>query len=283
MRDVEKLFESERPRLKAIAYRMLGTVSDAEDAVQQCFLRFRQIDPSSLVSPSSFLTTVVTRICVDELRSARARREVYPGTWLPEPIRTDSAVDVESVRMAFLVILETLSPEERAIYLLCEVFDYSHDEVAAILGKSTQACRQSLHRARERVSSRRPRFAPPRETHARIVEGFLLTCRTGDVEGIRALLADDAVASADGGGKVPAAQHPVLGRQAVARFLAGLARLAHLATGGPVVEIAEMNGDPAVVMRLDGRVDTVILLEVDAEMKICAVRFVRNPEKLARV
>jgi len=280
MMDAAESFDRERPRLVGIAYRMLGTMADAEDAVQECFLRFRRTDPATLESPNAFLTTVVTRVCVDLLRAARVRRDAYTGPWLPEPIRSESVADVDSIRMAFLVVLETLSPEERAVYLLCEVFDYSHNEVAAILGKSTEACRQVLHRARRRVAVRQSRFVPSREAHTHIVEAFLLSCQTGHIAGIRALLADDVVACSDGGGKVTAARRPVTGSYAVARLLAGLARHA---SPGTTIEITEMNGDPSVVARVDGRVDTVLLLEVGADLKVHAVRVVRNPEKLARL
>jgi RNA polymerase sigma-70 factor (ECF subfamily) len=191
-------FEAHRPLLFGIAYRMLGDRAAAEDIVQEAFLKTR--DAPALDSPKAWLSTVVTRLCLDQLKSARARRESYVGPWLPEPLPTDDKIDRETISMAFLVLLETLSPVERAVFLLHEVFDYSHAEVADIVGKEEVAVRQILHRAKSHVVARRPRFSGSREQHQRLLMGFVQACTVGDVDGLKQLLADDVVSLSDGGG-----------------------------------------------------------------------------------
>jgi RNA polymerase sigma-70 factor (ECF subfamily) len=231
-------------------------------------------------SDRAFLSTVVTRLCLDRLKSARASREQYVGPWLPEPVRTDTPVDPESISLAFLVLLESLSPVERAVYLLHEVFGYSHSEVAAMVDKEEAACRQLLHRARAHIQARRPRFAPSKEAHERLVMGFMSACFSGDLEGLKRLLAQDVTSWADGGGKVRGASlNPVRGAESVARLFIGLMKKA---PAGVMPEFTEVNGWPAVVLRLNGTVFDVMSFETDGE-RIHAIRSVLNPEKLAQV
>jgi RNA polymerase sigma-70 factor (ECF subfamily) len=273
-------FASQRPRLLAIAYRMLGSASDAEDVVQEAWIRWEATPKEEVRSPAAFLVTMVTRLCIDHLGSARVRREEYPGPWLPEPVRTEEVVDPATISLAFLVLLEQLSPSERAVYLLSRVFDYSHAEVGAILGKEEAACRQLFHRAKEHIASGQPRFAATREQHQRLFFGFLKACSEGDLAGLTAVLADDVTHWSDGGGKVPtAARRPIRGVDAVARFFLGLMRHrpADLAS-----EIAEINGETALVLRAGGKVDSVLTVETNGE-KIVAIRWIANPDKLAHL
>lgn len=270
---------SERPRLFALAYRMLGTASDAEDVLQDAFLRAEAVEDAR--APGALLTTIVVRLCLDHLKSARRQRETYVGPWLPEPIATDDGTfDRDSVGAAFLVLLEALTPEERAVYVLHEIFDYPHEEIARLLEKQTGTCRQLLRRAKLRVGERRTRFyASPRERD-RIVGTFLEACLTGRVEAMATLLADDVRATADGGGKATAARKVVTGRPLVAKFLVGLAKRASPAAS---LAIAELNGAIGVLIRIRGAVVTTITLELDAAGRIADVGLMRNPDKLARL
>ncbi|MDC0712769.1 RNA polymerase sigma-70 factor [Stigmatella sp. ncwal1] len=274
-------FEAHRPSLWAIAYRMLGSASEAEDVVQETWLRWQSASRDGVRSGRAFLSAVATRLCLDHLKSARARREVYVGPWLPEPVRTDTQVDPETISFAFLVLLESLTPMERAVYLLNEVFGYSHAEVAQMLDKEEAACRQLLHRARGHLVSRRPRFAPSKEAHARMVTSFLSACSSGDLEGIKRLLSEDVTAWADGGGKVSAATRLVQGTEAVARQYLGLLNKM-MKVPGSALETSEVNGWPALVVRLNGAVFDVISFETDGE-HIHAIHAVLNPDKLARL
>jgi RNA polymerase sigma-70 factor, ECF subfamily len=274
-------FEAHRPMLFGIAYRMLGDRAAAEDAVQEAFLRARDAPP--LDSPRAWLSTVVTRLCLDQLKSARAQRESYVGPWLPEPLPTDDKPDPlmrrETISMAFLVLLETLSPVERAVFLLHEVFDYSHAEVAEIVGKEEPAVRQILHRAKAHVVARRPRFSGSREQHQRLLMGFVQACTAGDVEGLKSLLADDVVTLSDGGGKAQAALNPVEGADNVARLLIGITRKG---AAGATFELRTINGDAAIVGFLGGKLDSVLTIATDGE-KITEIEIVRNPDKLTRI
>ena len=221
-------FEAHRPRLFAVAYRMLGSASEAEDVVQDAWLRYAAADRDDLRSPEAFLTTIVTRLCLDRLKSARAAREEYIGPWLPEPIATDhrqqpeqSASLAESLTLAFLVLLETLSPEERAVFLLREVFEYSHAEIARMLNTTEANCRQLFHRARRRVAERRPRVDAKRADTRELVGRFVSAFRAGDTAALTSILAEDVGFWGDGGGKVVAARHPLFGREAVVNLLDG--------------------------------------------------------------
>jgi RNA polymerase sigma-70 factor (ECF subfamily) len=255
---------------------MLGSRSEAEDMVQETFLRWQAAPREEVESARAYLSTIVTRLCLDQLKSARAQRETYVGPWLPEPLRTEEPVDPQSISLAFLVLLEQLSPVERAVYLLHEVFDHSHAEVAAIVGKEEAACRQIFHRARAHIDEKRPRFAPSRADHERLLTGFLTAVQAGDLEGLRGMLAKDAVTWSDGGGKRLAARNLIHGADANARLFLGLARKAHADFS---LELAEINGWPAVVIRQDGQISDVLGIETDGAV-IYAVHLVSNPDKL---
>lgn len=272
-------FEAHRSLLFAIAYRMLGSRSEAEDMVQEAFLRWQAAPREEVVSTRAYLSTIVTRLCLDQLKSARAQRETYVGPWLPEPLRTDQPVepvDPQSISLAFLVLLERLGPVERAVYLLHEVFDYSHAEVAEIVGKEEAACRQSFHRARAHIEAQRPRFAPSRADHERLLTGFLGAVQAGDLGALRGMLAKDVVTWSDGGGKRTAARNLVHGDDAVARLFVGIARKA---TPGGDFELAEINGWPALILRHDGQVTDVLAIETDGAL-IYSVHVMCNPDKL---
>ncbi|MDB4964442.1 MAG: polymerase sigma-70 factor, subfamily [Myxococcales bacterium] len=273
-------FQGLRPRLVSLAYRMLGSPSDAEDVVQEAWLRWQGVEEATVQSPSAWLSATVSRLCLDQLKSARVRREAYVGTWLPEPVATEKPIDRESISLAFLVLLERLTPVERAVYLLHQVFDYAHGEIAAALEMSDAAVRQTFHRAREHVALHRPRFAPSAEEHARVLAAFAQTVVQGNLAALQQLLADDATLWADGGGKVRgAATRAVHGSESVARFLAGLAP--KLFVGVELAfEIREVNGWPALVVRGEGGVVAVMNIETDGQ-KIVAIRNVVNPDKLA--
>ncbi len=273
------VFEEHRKRLFGIAYRMLGSAAEADDLVQETFIRWQAADHAAVETPSAFLTTIITRLALDRLKEASVRRETYMGPWLPEPIATttDSVELAESISFAFLVLLESLSPLERAAYLLHEVFSYSHDEVAAILDRDVAACRKLFERARTALHVRRPRFAPSREAHQKILGGFAVAIGTGDLGALERLLAVDVQAFSDGGGKVSAARKPVLGRENVARFYAGLGRFIDGNTAS--FEVIDVNGLPAMLIRNNDKPYAVVQLETDGE-QIFAIRATLNPDKL---
>jgi RNA polymerase sigma-70 factor (ECF subfamily) len=284
-------FETYRAYLFSIAYRMLGSAMDAEDMVQETYLRYRATPPDTIASPKAFLTTIIVRLCMDQLHLARRHRETYVGPWLPEPI-SDMAVlqtenpaervDVEeSVSLAFLVVLERLHPVERAVFLLREVFEYEYAEIASFLGKREMACRQAFSRAKKHLADQRPRFPASRETHRQMLMTFQQAVQAGDMDALMHLLSEDVVLWADGGGKVKgAATRPVSGALAVARFSIGATR--RFLPAENRVEVEEVNGEPAVVVRGEGRAYFVLTIEVSAQ-RIHTVRIVANPEKLARV
>jgi RNA polymerase sigma-70 factor (ECF subfamily) len=283
-------FEEYRSLLFAMAYRMLGSAMEAEDIVQEAYLRYRATPPESIRSLKSFLTTIVHHLCIDHLRSAQVQRENYVGPWLPEPIITDESasmtsplhqiMDRESISMAFLVLLESLSPLERAVFLLREVFDYEYAEIAQITGRDEVACRQLFSRAKKHISQNRPRFPASPETHAKMLNRFMEACIAGDIDGLMSLLAEDVTAWMDAGGKVTAgARQMVQGRDTVARGIIG-----HLARApeGMTVDVAEVNGFPALLVRVKGQIASVVTLEVEGDF-ISAVRTVINPDKLAHL
>jgi len=286
MTEVE-LFQSHRRQLFAVAYRMLGSASDAEDVVQDAWLRYAAARPSDLRSPQAYLTTIVTRLCLDRLKSARATREEYVGPWLPEPVLTDgrrepeqSLALAESVTLAFMVLLETLSPEERAVFLLREVFDHEYDEIAAMLDTTPANCRQLFHRAKQRIAERRPRFRGALDEKRPLVGRFVAALRDGDGEALTSVLAEDVGFWSDGGGKVLAARRPVFGRDRVVQVLVGIRRTAPAAALDAVtIDVVEVNHDPALVLRVAGRIDSVYTLTVEDDA-IAAIRIVRNPDKL---
>ncbi len=275
-------FERYRRLLFSIAYRMLGSAMEAEDIVQEAYLRYQSTPPESIQSHKAFLSTVVTRLCLDHLKSAQAQRESYIGPWLPEPVLTGEGAmlpsrDYDSISMAFLVLLENLTPLERAVFLLREVFEYEYAEIARIVGKEEAACRQLLSRAKKHIADNRPRFKASPEEQSRIIGRLLEAANAGDMQGLMNLLAEDITWWSDGGGKVPAARRPLHGREQVARFVMGLRRLA---PEGIRVEIAEINGRPAIVMRYaDGTPSFVIVFAV-ANGKIHRTWAIVNPDKL---
>jgi RNA polymerase sigma-70 factor, ECF subfamily len=268
-------YETLRPLAFSIAYRMLGSVTEAEDVVQEGLLRLHRA--RDVQHPKAFVATVVTRLSIDELRSARARRETYVGPWLPEPIVTDSRPDDESVSMALLITLESLNPVERAVFLLHDVFDYGYDEIAEIVGKSRENCRQLALRARRHVEAHRPRFEPSREQREELAARFFEAIREGDLDGLVSLLAEDAVATGDGGGKAAARKTPLHGGAKIARFMLGLMRLAE--RDAYEFEFCEVNGRPGALIRQRGQVVSALSLEM-AEGRVTEFLSVANPDKL---
>ena len=276
--------EELRPYLFAIAYRMLGSVAEAEDVVQDAFLRYVEAEVEA-ESPKAYLSTVTTRLAIDRLRSARARREVYPGEWLPEPLVDDEAVrnteTADSLSLAFLHLLEKLSPVERAVFLLREVFNYPYEDVARIVDRSPDNCRQILVRARRHIDEGRRRFDVSREEREEVARRFLAAWEEGDTESLVELLAPDATVYGDGGGKAPSVPVPLVGRERVAKALIGWGRQAR--ERGMSARPALVNGEPgAVVYDPDGRAVWVAAFEI-AEGVVVAVRSVLNPDKLAHV
>jgi RNA polymerase sigma-70 factor (ECF subfamily) len=281
----EDLYADLRPAAFAVAYRMLGSVSEAEDAVQEGFLRLHRAisEGAEIESPRAYLTAVVTRVCIDQLRSARARRETYVGEWLPEPLVDDDparhAEMADSLSLAFLVLLESLSPEQRAAFLLREVFDYPYDQIAEIVGKSEANARQLATRARRHVDEGRPRFEASREARDALADRFFAAIGDGNLEGLEELLAEDVVLHGDGGGKAPALARALHGRPRVQRTLGAWAKLA--ARLLPVTfRRVEVNGQPgAIAFDPEGRVINVMALDI-SDGRIQAIRSVVNPDKL---
>jgi RNA polymerase sigma-70 factor (ECF subfamily) len=276
-------FAQHRGLLFTVAYEMLGSASDAEDVVQEAWLRWANVDHSTVRDPRAYLVRVVTRQALNRLRTLTRRREDYVGEWLPEPLLTspDVAEDVElaeSVSIAMLTVLETLGPTERAVFVLREVFDMPYDEIAEAIGKSPATVRQVAHRAREHVAARRPRMEVSRDEQQRAVERFLAALQNGDLRSLLDVLAPDVVLVADGGGLVPAARRPIEGADEVARFLSRFASIAPEAR----LETVYINGAPALRIHLAGAGDTAVSLVVEAG-RITRIYAVRNPHKLERL
>jgi RNA polymerase sigma-70 factor (TIGR02957 family) len=276
-----------RPTAFGVAYRMLGSVSEAEDIVQEALLRMHhaQQEGQRIESPRAYLSTVVTRLCIDHLRSARVRRETYVGEWLPEPLVAEGVSDParhaevsDSLSLAFLVLLESLSPEQRAAFLLRDVFDYPYDEIARIIGKSEDNARQLVVRARRHVAGRRPRFEASRARREQLAQRFFEAVDSGDLGALEELLAHDVVLHGDGGGKVRAITRPVHGRERVARALLSWLRIAE--GFGLSIRPVEVNGQPGAMMS-DAAGNLIGVAELDiADDQIQAVRSVVNPDKL---
>jgi len=279
-------FQALRPRLFGIAYRMLGVRADAEDVVQDAWLRWTATDHDALQSAEAWLVTVTTRLAIDRLRAARAEREAYYGEWLAEPIvqlDEDSPENIaeraDDLSLAFLHVLERLGPEERAAYLLRQAFDYDYGEIATVLGKTEPAVRQSVHRAAERLKLERPRFEVPRETHLRLLQRFVAAASTGDRASIRALLADNVAAIGDGGGKVPSVPGGMHGGERVTNlFWANHRRLGDRIS----YRIVSINGTPGFLRFVEGKLESAQAVVTDGE-RIVTFYAVRNPDKLARI
>ena len=284
--DPPESFESLRPLLFSIAYRMLGSVADAEDVVQDAFVRWNAADRAGVESPKAYLAKVVTRLCIDRHRAARSRRETYVGPWLPEPlvdeVSPDAAEEAEradTLSMAFLLVLESLSPLERAAFLLHEVFGYDYASLAEMLGRTEDACRQLVHRAKEHVAARRPRFEVDRRRQRELLTSFTAACAQGDLEGLKALLTEDIVLQSDGGGRVRAARRPIAGRAKVARFVLGILRKE---PGEMETRVVSVNGQPGLAVYHGDNLTSVLSLDV-AGGRIQGIHIVVNPEKLERV
>jgi RNA polymerase sigma-70 factor (TIGR02957 family) len=282
------LYGELRPRAFAIAYRMLGTVSEAEDVVQEAFLRMHRTlrRDERITSPRAYIATLVTRLAIDQLRSARMRRERYVGEWLPEPLVTDPtpaerAETVDSLSLAFLVLLESLSPQQRAAFLLREVFEYPYAEVAEIIGTNVDSTRHLVARARAHVHERRPRYHASRRQREELARRFFAAAEQGDLGPLEALLAQDVAMHADGGGKVAASARPINGRQRVARTLS--AGMATLARRGVRLHLAEVNGQPGA-LAIDARDRLVGVIGLDiADGRIQTIHSIANPDKLGHL
>lgn len=285
MPDELEAFATHRSYLFAVAYRMLASAADAEDVLQEAYLRWCAEPRSDVREPRAFLTRIVVRLCLDELKSARAQRETYVGEWLPEPVvvATDepaaAAELADSLSLAFLVVLEELAPVERAAFLLHDVFDYGYPEIAQMLDRQEPACRQLVSRARTRVGSRHHRFDADREQGKALAEQFVTACVTGDIATLMALVAEDVVVWTDGGGVARAARNPIYGASKSARFLVAVAQQT---PPGAAVDFALVNGQPGVLIIDHDSVFSAVALDV-IDGKIVGVRVVSNPEKLSRL
>jgi RNA polymerase sigma-70 factor (ECF subfamily) len=283
--DLLARFEAQRSRLTSLSYRILGSRTEAQDVLQEAWLRWQSAEHCQIQSDRGWLTTVVTHLCLDLAKSARARREHYVGPWLPEPWLGELPLEancrleaVESLSLAFLALLERLSPLERAVFVLHEALELEHREVGEILGRDESSCRQLLHRARRHLAGQKPRFASSTEAHQRMTLRFLQLAAQGDVASLAQLFAADVRATSDGGGQVKAALKPILGPDAVARFLIGVASKF---TAASRVEIVPVNGSHGLLIRTDGRVAWVISIECDDE-RIYSILTLGNPAKLTQ-
>ena len=292
-----EIFERHRERLFSIAYGMLGEVASAEDAVQEAFLRWQALTEEQLVevrSPEDYLSTVIVRLSIDRLRSAQRRREEYVGPWLPEPLLTEPAPEgaeavaaEESLNAAVSVMLESLTPVERTVFLLREVFGYGYDEIAPVVSKEEANCRQIARRAKAAVAARRPRFEPSVQEQKRLVQSFVEAASEGEMGKLLSLLAEDVRLYSDGGGQVPAARNPVAGSERVARFVLGIVRKARRRERAEEVaplsmRRAEVNGLPGLIGYSGGQPAGVLTLEVSGGL-IRAVRIIVNPDKLRHI
>jgi RNA polymerase sigma-70 factor (ECF subfamily) len=286
MQRADAVFEEHRPTLERMAYRMLGSLADADDVLQEAYLRWSREDRSAVKSPRAYLSSIVTRLCIDQRQAVEVRKTRYIGPWLPEPVVELGETDpggrleaAESVSLALMVVLESLSPVERAAYLLRRVFDYGYDEIGQILGKSEPNCRQFVSRAEERIRERRPRFeAGPAEAE-RLTGAFLQACSTGDLQGLVDILATDAVHYSDSGGKVAAALVPIRGADRIARLFLGLMKKAPVTME---VRRVLVNGQPGIMVVDQGQIISLLTFDIiDGRIATCFA--VRNPDKLARV
>lgn len=285
MEELPSLFEHHRPRLFGVAYRMLGSRADAEDVLQDAYLRWHHAEAAAIRSHEAWLVTVVTRLCLDRIHAAKRDRENYVGPWLPEPILTDTLPSPElrlemanEVSVAFLAVLERLGPEKRAAFLLKDVFDYDYCEIAEVLGKAEPTLRQMVHRAREEVRAARPRFSVAEEARARLLEKFMAAATTGNREAVMALLSEDVEYVSDGGGKVWAALKVLYGPERIGRLYYAIART------WPRIEyrLIHINGELSAVNLFQGHVHSVLSFRVDGD-RISGIYVIRNPDKLAGI
>jgi len=282
--DPTQRFEAVRPRLMGLAYRLLGSRSDAEDVLQEAWLRWHQADRSAIRDVEGWLITATTRLGIDRLRSMRMERNTYPGPWLPEPLSVDASPGPEDlanvssqVSLAFLSLLEKLGPEERAAFLLKEVFDYDYVQIANLLGHTEANCRQMVHRARTRLQAERPRFEVTPDRHRHLLERFMHAVQRGDQDTIVGLLDADARLVSDGGGKVTATLRPLLGSERIARLFWTLAR--HITTVRVELRLGHVNGEPAMLRFHDGQLHSVTTVAIDGD-RITQILSVLNPDKL---
>jgi RNA polymerase sigma-70 factor (TIGR02957 family) len=286
MDDATLTFDSHRRRLQGIAYRMLGSVAEAEEVVQDAWLRWHEADEAGFDSAEAWLVTVVTRLSIDRLRAAKIQREHYIGAWMPEPTLTESPDTPEesleradNISVAFLAVLERLAPEARAAFLMREVFDADYEEVARTLGKSEAACRQLVHRAKAQVLEARPRYQVSRETHQRLLRAFADAAARGSMQDLKALMAEDVELIGDGGGKVQSFSKVLRGSQRLAQLYFALWRRMGAAVR---MELAEINGEPGLLRFVDGQLESAQTFEIEGE-RIVRIRAQRNPDKLARI
>jgi RNA polymerase sigma-70 factor (ECF subfamily) len=284
--DDARIFDSNRPRLLGMAYRMLGSLAEAEDVVQDAWLRWHAADRSGIDNAQAWLVTVTTRLSIDRLRALKIQREHYAGIWLPEPYLTSSPATPEElteraddISVAFLLLLERLSPEARAAFLLREVFEADYDEIARVIGKTEAACRQLVSRAKTQLRDERPRFAVSQDAHLRLLRSFALASESGDFAAIRSLLAEDAELIGDGGGKVPSFPEPIRGAQRIAQLFFASSR--RHGTGLRLKLIA-LNEQWALLRLIDGELESAESFETDGE-RIVRILVQRNPEKLGRI
>jgi RNA polymerase sigma-70 factor (ECF subfamily) len=284
-------FEQHRMLLFSIAYRMTGSVMEAEDLVQETYLRYQSADSTEIRSHKAFLTTIITRLAINVLNSSRVQRESYVGPWLPEPLLTaadpqlvnpaEQADVADSISSAFVFLLERLTPLERAVFLLRDVFDYPYAEIAHILDRSEAAVRKLGARARHHIGRGEPRFSVASEHYVTVIDSFVHACQTGDMDGLIDLLAQDATMYADGGGKAPAGTRPISGPEIVARFIIGGLRV--IADQQYTFDVMELNGRPAIVVRIGGKAFGVVQFELIDESHIGEIHFITNPDKIAHV
>lgn len=284
--DPTAAFEEERHRLFGVAYRMLGSVADADDVVQDAWLRWSNADHANVLNPAAFLTTITSRLALDRLKSAQRRRENYVGAWLPEPLATGSTSDPESasvmqesIMLGFLAVLERLGPVERAVFVLREVFDLGYDEVAKIVDRSQDNCRQIARRSRDHVRAERPRIASDPDRDRKLLDAFVAAVATGTPDQLVEMLHDDVVLVSDGGANVRAARHPIVGADRVTRFLTGIVN--HAPTGEVALRFLHVNGQISLLIEQDGQAPTVFTLEPDAtNNRIQRIFVLRNPDKM---
>ncbi|WFE99677.1 RNA polymerase sigma-70 factor [Micromonospora sp. WMMD964] len=286
----EQVFHSHRNLLFSVAYRILGTAADAEDAVQDAWIKWSSADRSQVADPKAYLARIVSNLAMQRLRSARRQREIYVGPWLPEPILTDgdtadAVTDAESVSMAMLVVLETLSPLERAVFVLREVFAFSHAEIAVAVERSEAAVRQTAHRAREHVRAQRPRFTADPSQQRGVTERFLAASTGGDINTLLELLSPDVTLWTDGGGKVRQALRPIRGADTVAAWFAAIGTVPYqgVAPHDMRADLVEINGGPGLVFSGAGRVVATVSFDIDAGGRIVTIHNVANPDKLRAV